>query len=340
MAKKRTLSVSNTVRREHICSYLEAVKSAKSVTEVMEYVNSKNGWQFNRRAYDRDLKQMTETHGILEVPGHPAGYKVSPDFQRRYTVRLKEEELQALALLLAVGSKQSPDFLRPVVQSLDASLQQALPKDLRSELNRFRDLCVVRGAPSGRSRIPLSGKMAELCEAIRKGQSLRLVYESPYDNSRNKQKRNFGPLALEIFGGTYYLLVIDLDDDDRPQKRLHLSRIRSLEVTNTPYKRTRIENGKWDASFAGLGGDSNEPVEIRVRCGENLGTYLQENEMHKSQKVEGGGRDFVATFRMPAGQAFARFLAGFAWDVKSVEPRELHEHLLLLLKNGVGALEE
>lgn len=336
MAKKR-VTVPTVVRRERIFSYLESVKIAKTASEIAERLNQKNDWSYSRRTIERDLLQMSETHGIVQTHGHPAGYKISPDFNRQYQLRMGEEELQVLALALTVMEKQSPKFLKPLLKFVDVAIATSLPKPMRQELERFKDLCQVRGQPSGISLVSDPIQILLLFEALRKKRVVEGFYESPYDKKRHKQARKLGPVAIEVFGGSYYLMAEDHDIPERPLKRFLLARFKSIKLTDQSFEPKPIpKNQGWESSYSGL--NTKDQINVRIDCGHVLGTYLSENEIHASQKVEKSGKDYAVTFSLPMGAPFLRFLAGFAWDIKKLEPKEVADELNVLLQQGIEAL--
>ena len=333
---KKSNSASSLVRQERIYSFLEATKTAKSLSQITEYLNSSHNWNFSRKTIERDVEAMAYTHGIVQVAGHPAGYKISEDFTRQYNLRFDEQQLQMLALVMAIGAKQSPDFIQPIVSKIDLTIHAALPKALRMDLEEFRKLCIVRGTPSGRSKIKLNDHMEVLCEALRKKKLIVIKYESPYDSTKNKKLRKFAPIAIEVFGGTYYLLAEDHDAADKKVKRLALSRIKEISITGEEFKPQKKGPEKFNEAFGGL--SKNELTKLEIECGHFLGTYLMENEMHASQKIEKVGKTYRASFEVPMGAPFLRFLAGFSGDIHRIEPKEVADELKLLLREGIEAL--
>jgi predicted DNA-binding transcriptional regulator YafY len=329
------------LRHQRIVSYLDSVKEPKSLTDIWKHLNSRSDSEITRKTVERDILDLTDQYKIAESPGRPMKFHIPAGSPREYHLEFTGADLQALAVGITVLRNQGPEIFKDLTSLLEAKILHKLPTPQRKEMERFMKLCVARGDPAGQTTGIGREDILRLLEALRQGRAVKCVYESVYPDRKPGRERKFGLILLEIFGGTFCLLAEDLEipAGEGRIRRLALPRFHKVEITDelySPPAATALK--KWESSYAGLGGDQNAVQKVVLEVGTDFGTYLSEHQIHGSQKmdkIKGGAR---VEFELPIGTPFLRFLAGFAWDIKRIEPKEVKGELLELMRQGMEAL--
>jgi predicted DNA-binding transcriptional regulator YafY len=335
--------VSPRIRRERILSYLEGAKQPRSLTQITEHLNTREDWNVNRKTVERDIDYLTSVRSIEESEGHPKGFYIRNQSMPRFPLALTKVEVHTLSVALALLSQQSPRFFRPLVESLETAILKGLPSPFNRELETFISRCVARGAASGRTLVTNETEILSLLQALREERMVTLTYTSPYD-LKEPRRGVFGLVMLEVFGGSYYMLVEDLEEANTASriKRLALPRISKVHIEEASYKSPSASRLKsFEASYAGLGGDNNPVSNVKIRCGKFLGKHLEENQIHPSQRGKKlSAEAYEYEFSLPIGLPFVRLLTGFAFDIDKLEPLALKNEVDKLLTNGRKSLSK
>ena len=330
--------INSRIRQERILSYLEGAKVPRSLTQITDHLNARAGWEVSRKTVERDIDQLTQLRSVEESSGHPKGFRIRDLAGRKYPLELTREEVHTLSVALALLSQQAPRPFRALVESLETSILRSLASPFNRELESFVERCVARGSTGGRPTVHNEQDIRQLLRALREEKRVHLTYSSPYDGKKPR-RGIFGLISLEVFGGSYYMLVEDLEEEeaDSRMKRLALPRISSVEVQPDDYARPAKARMKaFEGSFAGLGGDRNAPTKLKITCGGILGKHLEEQELHPSQigrRLKNG--DYVYELQLPIGLAIIRFLCGFAFDLIKVEPSSVAAMVREKLEEGI-----
>lgn len=343
MPKKKDLAVSNTTRQRLVLWHLQSSgDSGLSVSELAERINEAKGWHWTRKTYERDVQALSRDHGIMETGSTPQRFALSKDYAPHFDARFSEPHVQTLVIALGVLKKIAPDQFGAMVDEAETTLLEALGPTLSAELARLREFHVAEYPASGKASMKIGDDLTSMLLAIRKGRVFTCVYNSPYhDKVRLYRRRSFGPIALEMFGGAPYVLVQDMDADNKPIKRLKLSRIGDVEVLGIAYERPKRSALKeWKDAFAGFGGASNPPVRVVVRGTEIIGTFFEENEIHPSQKlVQEDDELWRLELKMPISFPLVRLLVGFGGNILSIHPLALRKQVTELWRAGLKTLK-
>ena len=327
-----------SLRHQRIVSFLDSVREARTLTQICQHLNSRANTQVSRKTVERDILDLTEQYQIVESPGRPVGFKIREGGPREYHLELGEADLQSLTVAISLLRYQSPEIFSELTDILEAKILHKLPGLQKMEMERFAKLCIARGDPMGKTSGVEREDILLLLKALRKGRAVQFIYQSPYSDRGPARERNFGLILLEVFGGSFFLLAEDLDipEGEPRTKRLALPRIRKVHVTEIDYKAPPAsELKKWNNSYAGLGGDQEDLRQIKMQVGHSFGNYLTEHQVHPSQKMTKTKGGYRVEFTLPMGAPFLRFLAGFAWDIKKVEPKAVKSELKEMLRNGL-----
>lgn len=170
-----------------------------------------------------------------------------------------------------------------------------------------------------------------LMEAIMKRRRVLIDYRD--NRGRLTQNREIAPLLIVYeHGGTYLAAHCFLRNEHR---FFRLSRIQRLEITERSYSEDLFRGleGKLGSS---LGVFHAEPEKVVIEVDELLARYLEENPIHRSQKVKKErGRYYVHLF-VGLNETLFHQLMGFGPHARVLEPEKL---AVLLLERHKDAAE-
>jgi predicted DNA-binding transcriptional regulator YafY len=328
---KHDKGISAAVRRDTILAILSRA-NAKTITEICHELNDRLQTNFSRKSVARDLDELTASHGLQQTPGHPAGFKLSSSFPKNFSPVISSLHMQLLFAALDQLRRQCPPSIVGLAFDLERKILNSLPEDQRRSLASIRPRQGASPSLTGRAKIDDKFLLRALFQAIREKRTISCLYKSPY-REESRERRKFGPLLLQFTGGAVYLVVEELAHADGRSpsrfKRIHLARVKALKIEAEEYRAPPFaEYAKWEENFNGLGGGDDPLMDVEILCGSTFGNYLQETEIHPSQRLEpqDNGQTLVR-LRVPVGGALVRLLAGFAGDIYAVEPPELRTQL-------------
>jgi predicted DNA-binding transcriptional regulator YafY len=177
--------------------------------------------------------------------------------------------------------------------------------------------------------------MEQVLKALRSELMIECENHSPYFPSKNKDKRIFGPLMLNMVGGIPYVLMHDPNDAKNPVKNLRLSRLHQVTILDKKVQRAMLKHAKtMDLSFSGYGGTTEEIIDFEILCQKNMGQYFMEREINHTQKIKPEGDLYRLSFRSHASLDLIRLLAGFGDEIQSVKPQTQFKRLLEIWKKA------
>jgi len=320
-------------------------QTALSISQVMDYLNSKYSWEFKRRTYDRDIK--LDMKGFAEVEqGHPEKFYLAPNHNIEFQLTVTDEDVQMLAISLAHLRGTAPSTLGPLVSICETNIKSRFPAELSKEFDQFNAQLMLQYGIAGKPKAKVAGILREVLRALRDGVSVRCTYHSPYKNNGGVEKdtiRNFLPIRFEVADSRLSILVEDLDlkrGAPNRYKRLIISRMQNVSITTRSFPPpNRRALAAWENSFGGVGGIDDLPEPITLEGDSYLGLYFTEREIHPSQKVtmleDGNCR---VELKMPISEPLLRVLGGFSGNLHRVKPVHLKKSLISIWSAGAKRL--
>ncbi|MBF0312771.1 MAG: WYL domain-containing protein [Oligoflexia bacterium] len=347
MPRKRNNKISPHLRRQRILQLLErAPDEGFSCTEIYTQLKYA-GFDFERKTFERDIDDLSNEHAIYEEGHMPTRYLLRKGYRPKYDIRLNDEQIQTLTIALGLLKKLGPTHFSSLVTEIETTLISSLPEHLGLEFDRFLLLQLVQDSLPGKATLKSSENLVITLTALRKSQTFSCQYESQNPSSPEKDPsriRNFGPIILEMVAGSPYLLVQDLDESPASTKisikRLRISRVHNAKLSGNAFKAPPPKVYKqFLDSFEAVGGNNNKPINISIICSEKLCKYLQDHELHPSQKILPLEDDqYSIEWKMPLNYRMARMLAGFGGDLYKIRPTELKRWVANLWNFGTKSL--
>lgn len=340
MPKKQDIGISNRIRQE---AFMQALRlsgeNGRTLTELTTFLNKNHDWNFSRKTYERDLAELSNEYEISESTDSPARYSLLNPSNFKFKTSLNEREIQTIVIALELLKKSTPGPFTRMAKEVELSLSSALDANTAKEMNRLRDLHSVGNSMSGRGKLPHIGEIEILLVALRKARVFECNYSSPYqkDTKKSQAKRRFLPLSLEMFGGSPYLLIQDLDTPDRKIKRIKVFRVSNVKLLDEKHATPSREMlKKWKNAFAGYGGPEARHVDIEIIGNSGIQIFFDEQEIHPDQKLTQVSDDhWKLQVSMPISLPIVRLLAGLSPYIESISPSELRDEVVKSLNLGL-----
>ncbi|HEY1171149.1 MAG TPA: WYL domain-containing protein [Verrucomicrobiae bacterium] len=236
--------------------------------------------EIDRRTIFRDMEYLRDSLGYdFEYVSCKRGFRLTKDSQELPALTtITQGEL--IALILA--QKALAEFSgTPFEQPLQAALQK-LADSFPEEITVERDDLATLISFHDFAHTPVSHDIFQtISTALRQSVELRLTYQKP--SATEPELRHVRPYHLACIQRQWYLFAHDLHRDDL--RRFHLSRIRSIEITETNF--TRPKNFSIQKLLAGsfaLHSATGQYV-IRIRFTGLAAVLVQERTWHATQKI-------------------------------------------------------
>ena len=328
--------------KRHLLIYeLLKRRGPMSITEVYDALRSR-GYKVTRKTVERDLKERMandESFGLSSTEGErPERFFITEGHELSHLIPLTSENIQVLALALNSLRKVAAKEFERYVDDLELAVRKRIPKDLERVLFVSEEQHIIQYGLSGRSRTLPVKETGAVLRALREGKSIECFYQSKNSPERRQDRRRFGPVAIELFGGAFYLLVKDLDDREAPLKRLKLSRISQVDLIDQKFTRpSKKEIAEYLHSFGGFGGAKNPAIKIRLKGDRALAMMFEDREFSPEQKVsQRADGSWEITLKMADSLPLARMLAGYGGNIYSIEPVSLRKQVMKIWQEGLA----
>ena len=323
---KKFSDISTQTRRNLIKRILkQAPQGGLTITEIFEIFSKEHGHETTRKTVERDLDYLSESQGVYVVDEKATVkcFAISEDYAEELEITITEEHLQIINLALGLLSKLGPVALSRLVSDTENSLVETLPEELKKDFENFKSLQAIQSSTAGKAILKDGDDLKNVLLALRKGKMIRGEYFSKHRGV--SEERDLGPIFMELFGGSPYLLAEDIHDPENPIKRFKLSRLSDVSVEKKPYTPPeKSDCERFLSSFAGVGGDEAKIEHIQIWGSPKMAEHFEEIELHPSQKLTKLSEDeYLLEFRMPLAYHFIRYMAGFGGEIYQMDPSEL-----------------
>jgi len=277
--------------------------------------------EVERRTVLRDIEYLRDS---LEVPveydPHHYGYHLNGQFPELPTPAINQAEL--LALILA--ERALPEFVStPFEQSLHSAIRKPA-ESLEDSITFAPDDRLI----SFRDTQPTAPNLLlfqTISEALNQRREIKFSYRKP--QTKKAERRHVRPYHLACIQRQWYLFAHDLTR--KAIRRFHLSRICSVQLTETTF--TRPKNFSLTKLLSGSFGlhSATGQYDIRIRFTGLAAALVQERTWHPTQKITplpDGKIDL--TLKLTSLEEIERWILSWGAEAEVLEPIELRKQIV------------
>lgn len=333
-------SITKTRRQDIVFSLLKNkdADSALSIAMICDLLENE-GIKVHVKTVNRDINDLSKTHGLMETDTIPNRFYPSKDFQHAHEIHLNDATLQVLMIALNNLKHTSHNYFYNVSTEAETAILNSLDiktaAPLRSSKERYHFNFSTGGKPTTSDLADFENIML----AIRENKVITCKNISPYKgDDYNARIRSFAPYVFLLVTGVPYLIVQDQENSEF--RTLRVQRIKEVELSKESFERIDITS-KYDLDMlvGGWGATGQEIVDITINCKEIMGTYFQEKIIHPSQKVQKISDDhFEINFKCPASMSLIRLVSSFGGQVMSVSPRPVYDEVKEIWEAGLRSV--
>ncbi len=316
--------------------YLEAILSVMTFTseqspltlaEIGERLAAR-GLKPNRTTIMRTLKR----EGFDSEGSSPVKYFMNREVRNKVSVSFTPEEIQTLALILKFQQESNTTYISGMATNILTKILKTFSDENENLLKKSLDQFYFTSGIEGLPKSPDNELFKNLMHALKQRLSFECLYDSPYKKS--SRKRHFLPLKMIYVSKTPYIYCKDLDD--QKYKTLKIIRIKNLKLSEDRDESLINENEIENILKQGFGAFTGEQeisdITILIEKKSKFETYLMENMIHKSQKVNHSKGHVKLELRCPVSEELVRLLIGFKADIHEIKQPDF---LDVSLSNGI-----
>ncbi len=334
--------VSSQSRRNLIKRLLKMAPSdGHTISEIYNLIINTHEIKCDRKTIERDIKQNIE--GVIQVNENKQGtarYALDQNWHDNFEINISEKNLQVISLAMGLLRQQAPNQLSSLIVDAENALFQHLPKDLQQKFEQFKELQSVQSSLAGKAVLKNDNLLEPILKALRTGYAIEVDYYSKHRDC--EERREIGPVFLELFAGTPYLLAQDLRMKEETLKRFKLSRMKNIKILDQRYIGPDKEKCiPYLNSFSGVGGTNNSVMEVIINGDDMFGEYFSEIEIHPSQQLTKiKDNNWELKLSLPLAYYFIRYIAGFGEHIHSMYPSELFFKVKAIWKYGLSKFDD
>ena len=284
----------------------------------------------NPRTFERDLELLRYRFDVdIRNEGSSHLYRCYDMGQFILRLCLSEGEITALT----AGLKMAEHFLPHIheeAETLWSKIGHFLPQDLLEHGKALSNATVVS--------IPVSSLspaiFQKLIDAINTHKSLKITYNSPYQNNETKERIIF-PWGVYFQSHAWYLWAGSPEHEDGATWRI--SRVLSCEEIDTEWKSS--PNGQTVEEYAGsawFARPGKLQHKIKLHLFMPLASIVSETKWHPTQKIEQKeDGSIILTATVPDLEEIARWAMSCAPHIEVLEPYALRMEIAEL---GCGVI--
>lgn len=319
-----------------------------SSKDVLDRYLAQGNEEVDIRTIKRDLLELCHQGMVLITSQDDDVDEVKGDnTQKRFAIdeyanedlvlKINEGNLQTLLLALSLLKKLGPKGIEKKVVDTENVICSCLTEDLQKKANEIQEMQAIQASGPGKDLSPNDEDIHNVMLALRKKRIIEGIYDS---KNSGKRKREFGPISLELFGGTPYVIVEDFaeENQDERYKRIKVSRFTETKVLKnknyTAPERSKLEEF-FKSSFAGVGGKNSQIQHIVIKGNEKLAEHFSGIELHPSQKLTViSDNECEVTFDMAESYPFYRYVAGLGKWITRIEPIDVMRQVRAIWRDG------
>ncbi len=283
--------------------------------------------EVERRTVWRDIDYLRDSLDLpIEYDPSHYGYHLTGEIKSLPWLTITQGELIALILAQkALAEFSGTPFEQPLQAALK-KLADSFPEEITVEPDDLAALISFHDF----GHTPVSPETFQtISTALRQSVELRFTYQKP--GTTEPEPRHVRPYHLACIQRQWYLFAHDLERKDL--RRFHLSRIRSVQLTETSF--TRPKNFSVQKLLAGSFGlhSATGQYDIRIRFTGLAAALVQERTWHPTQKITplpDGKIDL--TLKLTSLEEIERWTLSWGAEAEVIEPNELRQRVSTLLR--------
>ena len=334
--------ITKVARQERILQLLSHIRSedyALTISEIYDDLRQ-SGFTMSKRTVDRDIKALSISTGIASNEQGTPRYFISADYKIQHNVRLNSDSLQTIFIALKQLGESSHNYFKEMATQAQTTIGNALSEDLKKELNKHKQKYYFEsGLAKPSSSNP--NDFRSILHALRENLIFTCLNKSPYQSqAKQERERMFAPIVFIMSANIPYLIVRDIDD--KKIKKLRVTRISNVDVTNDSFERTEEEMSlKLTGMIGGWGGIDEDAQDITITCKSYLATYVDERVIHHSQQVtELKNGNHKITMSCAPSHELVRLLSSFGDEIISVAPQDIYDEVIAIWEGGIDSLDD
>lgn len=309
---------------------LATSKNGLTYANIMERLAGA-GYKVSLRTVQRDIDALLRFWEIDRmVKGGTVRWRFVGPVANELPFPLETMELFALTMAHQALAGTDLRWAAPYLSNLLSRLRPEFSRSYQKFLD-FLEEKFAHPTALATSRPACYDRYDCLMEAIMKRRRVIIDYRD--NTGKLTQNREIAPLLIVYeHGGTYLAAHCFLRNEHR---FFRLSRIQRLEVTERTYS-DDLFRGLKEKLGSSLGVFHAEPEKVIIEVDELLARYLEENPIHRSQKVKKEkGRYYVHLF-VGLNETLFHQLMGFGSHARVLEPQKLAVLLLERHRDAAG----
>lgn len=273
----------------------------------------------------KTIYRYIETLNMANIPirtkkGRYGGFYLDENYYMREP-GLTDTELESLLMAAQILTKEN-GFI------YENELKRAVTKIKNTSLNNNYTLEALK--PNVDFKISnigsienLEDKISKINYAISSGKALHLSYFSM--NKDSITEREVDPYSIVFRQGAWYLIAYC---NTRNEVRIFkVSRIRELELTNTPFmKPANFSVKEYLKNSWGI--FRGEQTQVKIKFSKEAAEFIKETLWHENQEIEklADGNILFSVYVNGLGE-IKRWVMGFGMDAEVIEPEALRKDI-------------
>jgi len=280
--------------------------------------------EIDRRTIFRDMEYLRDSLGYdFEYVPPRRGFRLTKDSHELPALTtLTQGELIALILAQkALAEFSGTPFEQPLQAALK-KLADSFPEEVTVDRDDLASLISFRDFAT----TPVSTETFQtISSALRQSVELKFTYQKP--GATEPESRHVRPYHLACIQRQWYLFAHDLTR--KAIRRFHLSRICSVQLTETTF--TRPKNFSLTKLLSGSFGlhSATGQYDIRIRFTGLAAALVQERTWHPTQKITplpDGKIDL--TLKLTSLEEIERWILSWGAEAEVLEPIELRKQIV------------
>ncbi len=291
-------------------------------------------------------RNMTELSLHYYIVDEKRGREVWYQFGDGYQFRAPNFTAGELATLLlaqqSIAATGTSTFGTPFAgygRTLLAKVRAALPPSLREYLDALANVFGTSAIPA-KDYSPHAEKIDELTKAASTCRRIRMGYQSL--NSAEVKEREFDPYAVYFDPDGATIKTIGHDHNSNEIRAFSIDHIHRIDETSDIFSRPpdfTLQDYLTTYCFNGIHG---EPMTVRLRAYGVTAQIFAERQFHPSQKpidrtpkTDQSEETTTIEMSVARGRGLERFILSWMPQIEVVEPSELRQLIVKLLRQGL-----
>lgn len=319
-------------------------RSYPDIAYLIERCSKRLDQQISRSTIEKDLKAMKDEpepgyYAPIRYDRQKCGYYYEDPEYSISNLQVQEEDIDAIEFAARIlrqyrGFHMVKRYAEAIDRILDVvDVRRILSMEEFEEYVQFENPPYVEG----------TGYIESIIRAIKEKRVLQIEYlpftafKVPSSGLTSKltpppkaKFRNIHPYLVKEYNNRWY--VIGWDENEKDIRTFGLDRIKSLEESNKPYRRSDFNSKEYFKYTIGIIAPQSKPPKIKIEFTKQQAQYLITQPIHHSQKVLKETKDKVVfTFNVHPTYEFISLLLGYRENVKIISPKKVVDQIITII---------